>query len=189
MQATERPAWDTTRRLFDLRFTGMELDEQLVLARGPAAQALTRRLITLRDLALAADAVGGANALLELTVEHFQVAAIVVLLPCSRRSTPLAAWKTLIAAAEALLLDSLGRLGDSIGGAEAELKGKTVKHLACATYARVAEEALQLHGGIGMASEHQCHLFLKRALLNERLGRQDDRYELDIADGLLAGLA
>jgi len=40
-----------------------------------------------------------------------------------------------------------------------------------------------------MASEHQCHLFLKRALLNERLGRQDDRCELDIADGLLARLA
>ena len=191
VQATERPAWDTTRRLFDLRFTGMELDEQLVLARGPAAQALTRRLTTLRDLALAADAVGGANALLELTVEHLQVRRqfgrpLALFQALKHRCADL---KTLIAAAEALLLDSLGRLGDSIGGAEAELKGKTVKHLACATYARVAEEALQLHGGIGMASEHQCHLFLKRALLNERLGRQDDRYELDIADGLLAGLA
>ncbi len=45
----------------------------LVLARGAAAQALIRRLSALRDLGLAADAVGGANALLELTVEHLQV--------------------------------------------------------------------------------------------------------------------
>jgi alkylation response protein AidB-like acyl-CoA dehydrogenase len=64
--------------------------------------------------------------------------------------------------------------------------GKTVKSLACSVYSRVAEEALQLHGGIGMTSEHPCHLFLKRALLNEHLGGRCDSYELDIAAGLLS---
>ena len=185
-----RPTWDATHRLFDLRFTGMELDGALVLARGTVAQALVRRLVTLRDLGLAADAVGGANALLDLTVEHLQVRRqfgrpLALFQALKHRCADL---KTLIAAAEALLLDTLGRLGDAIADAEDELKGKTAKYLASSTYAKVAEEALQLHGGIGMASEHQCHLFLKRALLNEHLGRKDERYALDIADSLLARL-
>ena len=34
------------------------------------------------------------------------------------------------------------------------------------------EEALQLHGGIGMTAEHLCHRYLKRALLDEHLGRE-----------------
>ena len=188
VELVARPTWDRTPRLFDLRFTGLELDETLVLARGAAAQALVRRLGALRDLGLAADAVGGANALLELTVEHLQVRRqfgrpLALFQALKHRCADL---KTLIAAAEALLLDSLGRLGDSVADAEAELKAETAKYLASSTYAKVAEEALQLHGGIGMAAEHQCHLFLKRALLNEQLGRQDECYALDIADSLLA---
>ena len=191
VELTQRPTWDTTRRLFDLRLAGVDVGERLVLARGAAAQAVVRRLSTLRDFALAADAVGGATALLDLTVEHLQMRRqfgrpLALFQALKHRCADL---KTLIAAAEALLLDSLGRLGDSGTDAEAELKGKTARYLACSTYAKVAEEALQLHGGIGMASEHQCHLFLKRALLDEQLGRQADRYELDIADGLLARLA
>ena len=165
VELVARPTWDRTHRLFDLRFTGLELDETLVLARGAAAQALVRRLGALRDLGLAADAVGGANALLELTVEHLQVRRqfgrpLALFQALKHRCADL---KTLIAAAEALLLDSLGRLGDAIADAEAELKAETAKYLASSTYAKVAEEALQLHGGIGMAAEHQCHLFLKRA--------------------------
>ncbi|MBW8755956.1 MAG: acyl-CoA/acyl-ACP dehydrogenase, partial [Sphingomonadales bacterium] len=33
-----------------------------------------------------------------------------------------------------------------------------------------AEEAIQLHGGIGLTDEHHCHLFMKRAMLNLQLG-------------------
>jgi alkylation response protein AidB-like acyl-CoA dehydrogenase len=31
------------------------------------------------------------------------------------------------------------------------------------TFVRVASDALQLHGGLGMAWEHDCHLYLRRA--------------------------
>jgi alkylation response protein AidB-like acyl-CoA dehydrogenase len=33
----------------------------------------------------------------------------------------------------------------------------------------IATDAVQLHGGIGFTWEHSCHLFLKRAKLNEAL--------------------
>ena len=33
-------------------------------------------------------------------------------------------------------------------------------------YRDVVEEAIQLHGGIGLTEEYPCHLFFKRAMLN-----------------------
>ena len=47
----------------------------------------------------------------------------------------------------------------------------------CAVYRTVAEEAVQLHGGIGLTSEYPCHVFLKRALLNCALGGDADYWQ------------
>jgi alkylation response protein AidB-like acyl-CoA dehydrogenase len=71
--------------------------------------------------------------------------------------------------------------------AAAEQAGRAAKWLACAAFATVAEESLQLHGGIGMTEEHNCHLFLKRALLTEHLGRALDSYETGLAAAFLDG--
>jgi alkylation response protein AidB-like acyl-CoA dehydrogenase len=154
--------------------------------RGVEAQALSRRLATHRDFALAADAAGGAAAALEMTVEYLK----------TRRQfgRPLALFQSLkhrcadlkmrVAAAEALLADHLARASAAPDSAEAETLGKAAKMFAAAAYATVTEEALQLHGGIGMTAEHACHLFLKRALLDEQLGR-DCNYALEVADAAL----
>jgi alkylation response protein AidB-like acyl-CoA dehydrogenase len=174
--------------LFDLRFTNAQVDEPLTLATGNAAITLSRRISTLRDFSLAADAVGGAQVLLDRTVDYLQTRRqfgrpLALFQALKHRCADL---KALTSSSEALLLDSLNRFGEQIKGPEAEAKGKAAKYLACSVYVRVAEEALQLHGGIGMTSEHPCHLFLKRALLNEHLGRNNGSYELDIADGFLS---
>ena len=101
------------RRLFDLHFADVLLEEKFTLARGTAAQALTARLATQRDFALAAEAVGGANALLELTVQYLgtrnQFGRPLALFQALKHRC--ADLKALIAGAEALLLDSLGRIG------------------------------------------------------------------------------
>ena len=185
VERIERPTWDRTRRLFDLRLDGVPLARQTLLARDGKAEALTRRLLTLRDFALAADAIGGANALLEMTVEHLKVRV--------QFKRPLAMFQALkhrcadlkagTAAAEALLFNALA-VAD-LAGAEAEHQAKSARLLATSTFLRVAEESLQLHGGIGMAEEHPCHLFLKRALLTEHLGRDSGSYARDIAEHAL----
>ncbi len=92
--------------------------------------------------------------------------------------------KALTEAAEALLLDGLARAGDLASGAEAGPAGRAAKQLACAAYGAVAEESLQLHGGIGNVGA-RCHLFLKRAMLNEQLGRSRGGYEEALATDLL----
>jgi alkylation response protein AidB-like acyl-CoA dehydrogenase len=178
----QRTTWDETRRLFDVTFKDAALDEGLILARGADARALSARLNTHRDFALAAESVGAADALLDMTVEYLKTR--------KQYGRPLALFQALkhrcadlkmqTLAAEALLLDSLARDdGDSA------VRAKMAKQLAAATFFTVAEEAVQLHGGIAMTAEHACHLFLKRALLNQHLGDGADRAELAIAAHLL----
>lgn len=43
------------------------------------------------------------------------------------------------------------------------------KVLAVQAFRQVAEDGVQLHGGVGFTWEYNCHLFLKRALVNELL--------------------
>lgn len=181
-----RPTWDVTRRLFDVRLNDVKLDAHTIVANGAAAQALVRRLHTHRDFALAADSLGGANALLEMTVEYLKARRqfgrpLALFQALKHRCADL---KVTVAAADALLMDSLTRLTHDRPD-EAEALGRKVKYLACAAYTRMVEEGLQLHGGIGMTSDHVLHVFLKRALLNEHLGRPSALYELEIAAELV----
>lgn len=187
--ATARPTWDETRRFSDLRFDSVVVDPALVLATGAAAQALSRRLAALRDFGLAADAVGGAAAILAMTVDYLQTRQqfgrpLALFQALKHRCADL---KALSEAADALLQQNIAR-ADGLDAADAEALGMAAKRLACSAYATVAEEALQLHGGIGMTEEHGCHLFLKRALLNDQLGR-GDVYEQELAEGLLQRFA
>jgi len=51
------------------------------------------------------------------------------------------------------------------------------KTLAAQAFAFVSEEAVQLHGGIGLTEEHPIHRFLKRALLNLQLCGAPDLWQ------------
>jgi alkylation response protein AidB-like acyl-CoA dehydrogenase len=166
---SQRATWDETRRLFDVA-----LDEAggLTLARGDQAAALAELLQSQLLLALAADSLGGAATLLSLTIEHLK----------TRRQfdRPLALFQALkhrvadlkitLEAAEALFW------ARSAGDATLIEVG-AMKALATTTYVAIAEESIQLHGGIGLTSEYYCHLFLKRALLNAALGGDADYWE------------
>lgn len=191
VERTARATWDTTRCMFDVRIDGVKLSEQTVLARGAAAAKLVKRLEVQRDFALAADAIGASSGLLDITIEHLQTREqfgrpLALFQALKHRCADL---KTLLDTAESLLMDSLTRLGDDLSSSDNQLLAKKAKFIACSTFASVAEESLQLHGGIGMASEHPCHLFLKRAMLNEQLGSGNGSYELDIAEHFLAEYA
>lgn len=184
---TPRHSWDETRRLFDVVFDSVQVEGQWILASGDRAASLARRIATLRDFGLAADAIGAAGILLELTVEYLQTRRqfgrpLAMFQALKHRCADL---KALVTGADALLQSHLTRCVDDLGSESAERLGEGVKLLACDMFRRVAEESLQLHGGIGMADEHPCHLFLKRALLSEHLGRGLSRYENDLAAALL----
>lgn len=175
---TSRPTWDRTRALFDVAAGGTR---PLVLAEGEAARLLADRLSALRSLSLAADCLGGADAALHMTIEYLE----------TRRQfdRPLALFqalkhrvadmKTALAATEALFWS---RAADPAAGA---ITMGGLKAHAASVYRLIAEEAIQLHGGIGLTMEHHCHLFLKRATLNAALGGDSDHWDEALGRQLL----
>jgi alkylation response protein AidB-like acyl-CoA dehydrogenase len=166
---TPQVTWDETRRLFSVESNA----KGSIIAEGEAARALAERLKKNLCLMLAADSLGGANAVFELTVEYLK----------TRRQfdRPLAMFQALkhrcadlkiaLVAAEALLWSRANDADASLADFGA------LKAHACAVFRTTAEEAIQLHGGIGLTAEHPCHLFLKRAMLNGALGGDGDYWE------------
>lgn len=176
-----REAWDETRRLFDVRPRA----PGLTLAEGQAARDISQSVRARMLLALAADALGGAEAALAMTIDYLG----------TRRQfdRPLAMFQALkhrcadmrvaISLADALLWQ------EAASPALSQARAGALKAQACRVYKQVAEEAIQLHGGIGLTLEHPCHLFLKRAFLNCALGGDADHWEEQAGRALLERLS
>jgi alkylation response protein AidB-like acyl-CoA dehydrogenase len=165
-----RETWDKGRRLFDVEVPD---DAGTVIAEGIAAWALSKHLSSQLAFALAADSLGGADAILALTVDYLKTRRqfdrpLAMFQALKHRVADL---KTQLAAAEALLW-SRARDPDATPTDLGALKAHATR-----VYASIAEEAIQLHGGIGLTEEHHCHLFLKRAMLNAALGGDADHWE------------
>lgn len=188
IRRVEHHGWDETRSLWDLHLTGVTPDAFDVLAEGERAQQLRAHFLNQRDFALAAESIGSANALLERTIEHLQARV--------QFGRPLALFQALkhrcadmkaaLVAADAMLTAALQRADGAPEATSVRAQAMGAKLLATTTFARVAEDCLQLHGGIGMASEHCCHLFLKRALLNQHLAANGNIYAAEIAADFLS---
>ncbi|HYD04206.1 MAG TPA: acyl-CoA dehydrogenase family protein [Reyranella sp.] len=171
----ERPLWDPGRRMFELRLEAYRPAAADVLADGCEAARLCDDIARSAHLLVAADALGGAAAALDMTVDYLKVRRqydrpLALFQALKHRCADLATHR---AAAGALLWS---RAADPETCAVSELGA--VKALACSVYSEIAEEAIQLHGGIGLTVEHPCHLFLKRAMLDAVLcGDADQHYE------------
>lgn len=162
----ERKIWDKSRRLFDVVLDGFRPDPALVLASGEAAQQLHDDIARSAHLFLSADSLGGADAALAMTVEYLKMRKqfdrpLAMFQALKHRCADL---KTRIVATEALMW-SRARTAETTSLVDLG----AAKALATDAYRMVVEEAVQLHGGIGLTDEHPCHLYLKRALLNLQL--------------------
>lgn len=169
---TERKLWDESRRLFDVTLDGYVLDPALIMATGDAAETLTRQLKGEMIFALAADSLGGANTILDLTVEYLKTRKqfdrpLGMFQALQHRCADL---KVLIGAAEALLWSRSVQPNAKM----AEIGG--LKAHAAEVYRWVCEEAIQLHGGVGLTEEFYPHLFMKRANLNVQIGGDPDMW-------------
>jgi len=160
---TERTIWDRSRRMFDVTLSNFK--PELVLARDAAAAALHDRIAPKAHLALAADSLGGSTAILDMTIEFLKMRRqfdrpLAMFQALKHRCADL---KTKVVTAEALLWSRARDSNASVTDIGA-LKGHATD-----VYRQVIEEAVQLHGGIGLTEEHHCHLFMKRAMLNLQL--------------------
>jgi len=181
----ERPIWDRSRRIFDIGLSGYTLDPALVVAQGDGAAALHDRISPNAQIALAADSLGGANAMLDMTIEYLKMRKqfdrpLAMFQALKHRCADL---KTIIAASEALLWSRVKNPDATVTDLGA------LKAQASDVYRIVVEEAIQLHGGIGLTEEHPCHLFMKRAMLNLQLCGNADYWREAAGRAALAALA
>jgi len=163
---TYRKTWDATRRFYDVSFDGVVISKEWILSENKVDIIM---LLAKRDFLIAADCLGAAEGILMMTLGH--------LLVREQFARPLAMFQALkhrcanikadLVAAESILMDKLTNATDLVTA------GAAVKQFNSDVFNWAAEDALQLHGGVGMASEHDCHLFLKRAMLNKQLGHTD----------------
>ncbi|WP_167772621.1 acyl-CoA dehydrogenase family protein [Ramlibacter henchirensis] len=181
----DRGSSDLTRTLCSADLDGLEVSADRLLV-GVDAEALAERLLSHACLALASDAMGGAAAIFELTVDYLRTRhqfgrAIGSFQAIKHRAADL---KVQMEASTGLLRQAVAAA--DLGQASAPRLAAMAKFHACDTYARVAAEAVQMHGGIGFTWEHHCHLFLKRAKLNQQLHGRSEWHQDRIARSLSA---
>ena len=157
------PTMDQTRKLCEVTFKDVVVGADTLLGAVGAGWKPLGRVLDRATVALCAEMCGGAQKVLDMTVEYAKIrqafgrpigsyqgvkhkaADMLVDVENSKSITYYAAWA----------LDE--------GVAEGPLAASMAKAYVSDAYRRVAAAGIQLHGGIGFTWEHDLHLYFKRA--------------------------
>ena len=154
---------DQTRKLCEVTFDKVAVGADAVLGEVGKGWALLDRLVDRAKVALCAEMCGGAQRVLDMSVEYAKVreqfgkpigsfqaiqhkcANMMVQVESAKSATYYAAWA----------------VANDV--AEAHLAACMAKAYTSDAYRFVAAEGIQIHGGIGFTWEHDMHLYFKRA--------------------------
>jgi alkylation response protein AidB-like acyl-CoA dehydrogenase len=175
---------DGTRCLDAVRFSAVRVAEADVLAEGDAAVSLHAALVNRAAVALAADSVGAARQLLDLTVAYA--------LQREQFGRPIGGFQAVKHHAANMLVNvetSSALLDGAIGDVSTDPRSSSgpasmAKEFCTERAVVTAGTALQVHGGIGYTWEHDLHLYFKRVLLNQYLFGDVRWHRARIADYL-----
>jgi alkylation response protein AidB-like acyl-CoA dehydrogenase len=188
IQVTPVRVADLTRRVARVDFDDVVVAESSLLCEpGPAAASALDRTIALGAVTVACDAVGAAEAVTERTVDY---AATRV-----QFGRPIGSFQAVkhhcanmairVSAARAAVDAALVAFDDASG--EELLAAAITTSYAGPACAEVCGTAVQVHGGLGFTWEHDAHVYLRRALLDEFLYGSPKWYRRRIADSLFRG--
>ena len=170
------PTMDQTRRLARLEFNRVYLGPEALLGEVGNAWPTLHKVLQLACIGLAAEQVGGAQQVLDLSVAYMQerqqfgrpiasfqalkhrAADMMLQVECARSASYYAA----CVAQEVLDPD-----GDPQVAAELPLAAALAKAQCSHSYFHCAAESIQLHGGVGFTWEYDPHLYFKRARASE----------------------
>jgi alkylation response protein AidB-like acyl-CoA dehydrogenase len=160
---------DRTRHLAHAHLGDIVIPADRQLGEEPLRDGLSDALLGHAALALACDGLGLADAVLTLTVDYLKTRV--------QFGKPIGSFQALkhrcanhkvaLEATRAMTYEAVRHWAE--GRSDAAARSSLAKAHACEMAAVIATDAVQLHGGIGFTWEHSCHLFLKRAKLNEAL--------------------
>jgi alkylation response protein AidB-like acyl-CoA dehydrogenase len=157
---------DLTRRFGEVRFESVAAPDAAVLARG---REVTERALGVATVLLAAESVGAADALFGATVDYAKSRV--------QFGRPIGSFQAIKHRLADMLIEleamraashyAALALGDGLEDADEAVA--TAGAYVCDAFAHLSGEALQLHGGIGFTWEHDMHLFVRRAKVNQVL--------------------
>ncbi len=157
---------DETRKQAELTFRGVRAKR--LGEPGTGASALARTL-DLAAIALANEMIGGAQRVLEMSVDYAKTRV--------QFGRPIGSFQAIKHKCADMLLDvELAKSAASYAAAAASeddeelpILAPMAKALASDAYRRAAADCIQIHGGIGFTWEHDAHLYFKRAKSSEVL--------------------
>ncbi|RAR53349.1 alkylation response protein AidB-like acyl-CoA dehydrogenase [Paraburkholderia unamae] len=160
---------DSTRPLARLEFKDIEVSNDALLAQGEEAHGALGRAAWLAPLALAAEQLGGAQRCLDLTLAYVEqrvqfgrsIASFQAIKHrCAQMLVQIESTRSAVLGA-ALAWDA--DTSAAVPARETQLEVATAKASANETLRFCAQEAIQLHGGVGFTWEYDPQLYFKRA--------------------------
>jgi alkylation response protein AidB-like acyl-CoA dehydrogenase len=158
---------DRTRRVCEVELRNVEAGREHVLGPVGGGWPVIVKMLDVAAVALAADALGGAERVLEMAVGYSKTR--------EQFGRPIGSFQAIkhMAAEMVAEIEPARSLLWYAAHAQDERKREATRAAAmakaslCDIFARSANRAVQMHGGIGFTWEHDLHLWFKRAKWNE----------------------
>jgi len=158
---------DQTRKLCDVKLDQVRVGPDSLLGPRGAGSAILQRVLDRAKVALCAEMCGGAERVLEMSVEYAKVRV--------QFDRPIGSFQaiqhkcanmlSLVESAKAATYYGAWAVSNDVP--EASLAAAMAKSYASDAYRVVTGEAIQIHGGIGFTWEHDLQLYFRRAKASE----------------------
>ena len=154
---------DQTRKLTELRFSGVKANADDIVGSIGGGWKTLAEVLDRGKVMLAAEMMGGAQKVLDMTVDYAKVRV--------QFGRPIGSFQAVQHKCANMMVDIEGAKSAvyyaswavSNDHPEAALASSVAKASASDAYRRVSAEGIQLHGGIGFTWDHDLHLYFKRA--------------------------
>jgi alkylation response protein AidB-like acyl-CoA dehydrogenase len=161
------PSIDETRKLCEVHFDNVALTQAALLGELHAGWPILARVYDGASVALAAEMCGGAQRVLEMTVDYAKLRVAFGKPIGSYQGVKHKCADMLVEVENAKSLTYYAAWAIDQGSPDAPLAVSMAKACASDASRRVSNAGIQLHGGIGMTWEHDLHLYMKRAKASE----------------------
>ncbi|ASU85100.1 acyl-CoA dehydrogenase [Nocardiopsis gilva YIM 90087] len=171
---------DLTRSLADI---GLDRVPARCVASGPEAERALRSALVTGAAVLASEQLGVAQWALDATVDYVKTR--------TQFGRPVGSFQAVkhriadlwvsVSQARAVVRNAASAVAGAADDAEGELSAAVAQAFVSRVAVTAAEEAVQLHGGIGFTWEHPAHLYLKRAKSDAIALGTADRHRLALS--------
>jgi alkylation response protein AidB-like acyl-CoA dehydrogenase len=161
------PSIDETRKLCEVRFDNVTLPQTALLGELHGGWPALARVFQAASVALSAEICGGAQRVLDMTVEYAKLRETFGKPIGSYQGVKHKCADMLVEVENAKSLTYYAAWAFDEHEADASLAVSMAKAYASDASRKVSNAGIQLHGGIGMTWEHDLHLYMKRAKANE----------------------